>query len=88
MKQLMYNGFIWAACLMGVLPHTGAAGEERLYELWEPEPAPNRGHDFDIVKAGGKPYDEDWERWSYPIGNGYAGANIFGRTDTERIQIS
>lgn len=29
-----------------------------------------------------------WERWSLPLGNGYFGANIFGRTVTERIQIS
>lgn len=60
----------------------------RLYELWEPEPAPNRGHDFDQVKARGFPYDADWEAWSYPIGNGYVGANMFGRTDTDRIQIT
>ena len=32
--------------------------------------------------------DDSWEEWSLPIGNGYFGANIFGRTDTERIQIS
>ena len=32
--------------------------------------------------------DDDWERWSLPIGNGYFGANVFGRTETERIQIS
>ena len=29
-----------------------------------------------------------WEMYSLPIGNGYFGANIFGRTVTERIQIS
>ena len=32
--------------------------------------------------------DVSWEKWSLPIGNGYMGANIFGRTETERIQIS
>ncbi len=32
--------------------------------------------------------DDDWERWSLPIGNGYFGANLFGRTETERIQIT
>lgn len=32
--------------------------------------------------------DDSWEEWSLPIGNGYFGANVFGRTDTERIQIS
>ena len=32
--------------------------------------------------------NDDWERWSIPIGNGYFGANLFGRTETERIQIT
>ncbi len=31
---------------------------------------------------------DDWQNWSIPIGNGYFGANIFGRTETERIQLS
>ena len=32
--------------------------------------------------------NDDWERWSIPIGNGYYGANLFGRTETERIQLT
>ena len=32
--------------------------------------------------------DESWEKLSLPLGNGYFGANVFGRTETERIQIS
>ena len=32
--------------------------------------------------------DISWERESLPIGNGYFGANVFGRTNIERIQIS
>ena len=32
--------------------------------------------------------NDGWERWSLPIGNGYFGANVFGRTETERIQIT
>ena len=35
-----------------------------------------------------KPYDDGWEKWSLPVGNGYFGANVFGRTETERIQIT
>ncbi len=31
---------------------------------------------------------DGWEKWSLPIGNGYMGANVFGRTDVERIQIT
>ncbi len=32
--------------------------------------------------------NDDWERWSIPLGNGYFGANVFGRTETERIQLT
>ena len=60
----------------------------RIYELWDDQPARNRGADWDILQARGYPYDADWEQESYPIGNGFMGANIFGRTDTERIQIT
>ena len=60
----------------------------RVYEVWDNQPAPNRGADYSIIKSRGYPYDADWEAHSYPIGNGYMGANIFGRTDTERIQIT
>lgn len=33
-------------------------------------------------------YDNAWERYSLPLGNGYFGANVFGRLGTERVQIS
>ena len=36
----------------------------------------------------GSTADDSWEEWSLPIGNGYFGANVFGRTESERIQIS
>lgn len=62
--------------------------DERIYEIWEKAPAPNRGADYNKIQARGYPYDPDWEQWSYPIGNGYLGANLFGRTDTERVQIT
>ena len=58
------------------------------YILWYDSPAPNRGKDFNKVVSRGYPYDADWERWSLALGNGYMGAAIFGRTDTERIQLS
>ena len=63
----------------------------RTYELWEPEAAPNNGRsNWEATKDSKRPksYDRDWERWSYPIGNGYTGVCIFGRTDIERIQIA
>ena len=31
---------------------------------------------------------EGWEKYSLPLGNGYLGANIFGRTDSERLQFT
>ena len=31
---------------------------------------------------------DGWEKYSLPIGNGYFGASIFGRTDSERIQFT
>ncbi len=58
------------------------------YHLWYDRPAYNRGADYTRVVSRGYPYDEDWERWSIPIGNGAIGACIFGRTDTERIQLT
>lgn len=61
---------------------------DKVYSIWDDQPAPNSGGNFKIVKAGGFPYDADWEKESYPLGNGYMGANFFGRTDTERIQIT
>lgn len=69
-----------------VIFHT--LGTNKLYSLWYNRPAFNRGADFNVTVARGFPYDEDWERWSLPIGNGYMGACIFGRTDIERIQLS
>jgi alpha-L-fucosidase 2 len=59
----------------------------RVYEVWDDQPAPNRGRDF-TVQSKGYPADPDWEAHSYPIGNGYMGANVFGRTDVERIQVT
>ena len=29
-----------------------------------------------------------WEKYSLPLGNGFFGANVFGRLGTERVQIS
>lgn len=66
---------------------TSQSNPEPLF-LWDDQPAPNRGGDPTVVKAGGYPYDQDWELHSYPLGNGYMGANFFGRTDVERIQIT
>ncbi len=50
------------------------ATKEKTLRMWYDEPAPDS--------------DEGWENWSIPLGNGYMGANVFGLTDTERIQIT
>ena len=65
-----------------------AEAENKDYTLWYNRPAYNRGSDYNRIMARGFPYDEDWQRWSLPLGNGYMGINVFGRTDTERIQLS
>lgn len=62
--------------------------KSRIYEVWDNQPAPNRGGDYSKSKAHGFPIDQDWEQESYPLGNGYMGINVFGRTDVERIQIT
>lgn len=72
-------------CLFLLQP--AAAQQQKAYSLWYAQPAPNHGAE-NIVKSRGFPYDASWERWSLPIGNGYMGACIFGRTDMERIQLT
>ena len=56
------------------------------------EPAPIlETENYHIGKTdsdAGSTADDSWEEWSLPIGNAYFGANVFGRTETERIQIS
>lgn len=85
-------------CILLAAAHDSASTSShsrRHFEIWEPEPAPNRGHSFEKNKSNshffigaGYPVDPDWEQWSYPIGNGYLGATLFGRTDVERIQVT
>ena len=62
--------------------------QKKTYQLWYDAQTPNRGADYSQIKAGGKPYDADWENWSLPIGNGWLGASVMSRTDTERIQLT
>ena len=58
-------------------------------KLWYDEAAPLlASENKPNVPNGSHDVDEAWEMWSLPIGNGYFGANVFGRTETERIQIS
>ncbi|HKL20391.1 MAG TPA: glycoside hydrolase family 95 protein, partial [Tichowtungia sp.] len=97
----MKHNVICLVTVIGLFPGLLSAGSQppvraaradetaRQYELWEPEPAPNRGFkEGEKTRGRGYPWDKDWERWSYPLGNGNLGANVFGRTDTERIQLT
>ena len=62
---------------------------KKLYKLWYDKPAPNRGNmPMDWPAHWSKVKDHDWEEWSLPLGGGHLGINIFGRTDTERIQVT
>ena len=62
---------------------------KKQYKLWYDKPAPNRGKTpMDWPPHWAKEKDPDWEEWSLPMGCGHLGVNIFGRTDTERIQVT
>lgn len=57
------------------------------YELWYTAPAPTIGDEIRVHDGALDP-DDGWEKWSLPIGCGWFGANVFGRTTTERIQVT
>ena len=66
--------------LVGAVVH--ASTTDKVYKLWDSEPNPDKGRPDVKTQA------RIWQSRSYPIGNGYMGACLFGRTDTERIQIT
>lgn len=78
--------FLFLFLILNITSQAGNINKE--YSLWYNSPAFNRGGDYTHIISRGYPFDEDWEKWSLPIGNGAMGACIFGRTDTERIQLS
>lgn len=57
-------------------------------KLWYNEEAIKSGENSPAASTTGQNEDIGWAQWSLPIGNGYFGANVFGRTETERIQIT
>lgn len=62
-------------------------GKEIPLKLWYRSPAPEVNDFITSRDMHNNPLD-GWEKWSLPVGNGYMGANVFGRTVTERIQIT
>lgn len=60
---------------------------KKVYKIWYDSPTLNEGGVFRSGETD-RPIDVDWENRSLPIGNGYMGASVFGRTDSERLQIT
>ncbi len=58
------------------------------YKLWYDKEAPYGNENVKDVWERAQIQDDGWEEWSLPIGNGYMGINVFGRTMTERLQIT
>ena len=63
------------------------------YELRYSKEAPFDGEDFVLFNHKAVWRDEGykndgWEKWSLPLGNGYMGVSVFGRTETERLQVT
>ena len=81
--KVLHSFFFTLLISVCCLYSTGINASEKKYQLWYDKPAPNAG----IVNAGSG-LDSDWENWSLPMGNGYMGVCTFGRTDTERMQIT
>lgn len=70
-----------------------SAAPAKRYELWYDQPAPelpivSKAHLNVPSPMEPTPEDPAWENWSLPLGNGYLGASVFGRTVTERIQLT
>lgn len=82
MKKLLPLLSIFIGCLV-----SHPLSMHAQYRLWYNEPAPNTGIVFPAGESD-RPLDLDWENWSLPIGNSHMGASIFGRTDSERLQIT
>ena len=57
------------------------------YQLHYNKPAPKGCENVWESDRADHP-DDGWERWSMPLGNGYMGLCVFGRTESERIQIT
>ena len=60
----------------------------KVYRMWYRKPAPCRYDMLDFDLRAREPLNDGWNRWSLPIGNGYMGVCTFGRTTTERLQVT
>jgi len=78
---------LWTGFCVGQKPSS------KNYRLWYDKPVPMLPiTNLDSLNAQtlveATPLDPAWENWSLPIGNGYMGASLFGRTVTERVQLT
>ena len=89
-STLLFTSFAW------MLPvHASTSGENNVIipasdiplKLWYDEEAPKINENASNPFFDGKE-DNGWQQWSLPIGNGYFGACVYGRTETERVQIT
>ena len=55
-------------------------------KLWYTIPAPSL-NDGDYARQNDRPW-AGWEKWSLPLGNSHFGVSVFGRIETERLQIT
>ena len=99
MKKKLLSLLFLCAMLIGIiafaLPASASTDGMVLIEesniplkLWYDEEALKDGENSPAASTTGANEDIGWAQWSLPIGNGYFGANVFGRTETERIQIT
>ena len=70
-------------CAFAMSYYRGKAMKQNPMILRYDAPAPIKDDFLDYST-----YENSWERYSLPLGNGFFGANIFGRLLTERVQIS
>ena len=99
MKKKLLSLFFLCSMLVGIIAFAlpaSASTENAVIindsdiplKLWYDEEAPKNGENSPAASTTGENADIGWASWSLPIGNGYFGANVFGRTETERIQIT
>ena len=80
-----FSGFIPAHAMENSEGHIIEDNDVPL-RLHYDEEAPYEGEGLESID--GITSNDGWEKWSLPIGNGYFGVNVFGRTETERLQIT
>lgn len=91
---LILSGIMCVTMFCGAAVPAVFAADEVSFDSQQPlrlfydEEAPYGNEDVEEFSWGATALDDGWERWSVPLGNGYMGVNVFGRTETERLQIT